>query len=343
MLQKIYQYFLRHAVESSIILIVFGVIIILLFSTLKPFNDWSFHLDSELFARFGDFIGGFIGTVFSLVGLFLLVATLRQQGNFARDQSFESSFFQLINIQRLLADEIKTSFASLSDANAQIVMRELNGRLFFSRTKSEMNLMWQGLNNENYRTFDPTNDKEWLDKELYHFDYLYENHDQDCDKKKRKFIDELRPDFALSYYQISNIEWSEFQNFDMNHKLKRLYAHFFRKYHFIVSHYCRHAYHILKLAKVYEDQVKKISNGLSETEAKAHVKGYTDMFQAQLSPPELLLLFYNAFAFEKSRVLFAHYGFLENLDINDLISEDHNCLKEVSLKNRMSLFDNNLN
>ncbi len=48
----------------------------------------------------GDFVGGVIGTIFSLAGFFLLVLTLNEQNNFANKERFESKFFDLLKLHR---------------------------------------------------------------------------------------------------------------------------------------------------------------------------------------------------------------------------------------------------
>ena len=51
--------------------VLFGIIVILFFLLSSPFNDGSFNRNAELFGQYGDFIGGFIGTVFTLPGFYL--------------------------------------------------------------------------------------------------------------------------------------------------------------------------------------------------------------------------------------------------------------------------------
>lgn len=54
----------------------------------------------------GDFIGGVIGTIFSLAGFFMLFLTLVDQGKSFRLERFESKFFELIKLHRDNIDEI---------------------------------------------------------------------------------------------------------------------------------------------------------------------------------------------------------------------------------------------
>lgn len=50
--------------------------------------------------QLGDFVGGYIGTFFALVGVVLLVATLRNQRGSAQQLSFETKYFELIKMHR---------------------------------------------------------------------------------------------------------------------------------------------------------------------------------------------------------------------------------------------------
>lgn len=60
--------------------------------------------------QFGDFIGGVVGTIFSLAGVILLIWTLREQReNFHRER-LESNFFELIKFHRENVNELSYSY-----------------------------------------------------------------------------------------------------------------------------------------------------------------------------------------------------------------------------------------
>ena len=75
----------------AVLILIFGVIVIIYYATMKPFNDWSFIRNSELFAHYGEFIGGFIGTLFTIIGIILLYKTLisQQKAFESQDSSFK--------------------------------------------------------------------------------------------------------------------------------------------------------------------------------------------------------------------------------------------------------------
>lgn len=59
--------------KLAMLLSVIGGLTIVYFCFFRTaFNDYSFHINPELASNFGDFIGGFVGPLFSLAGVFLL-------------------------------------------------------------------------------------------------------------------------------------------------------------------------------------------------------------------------------------------------------------------------------
>ena len=84
-----------------------GLLLILIFSFAKAFNDGSGVLNANLANNFGGFIGGLVGPIFSLAGFLLLYETIiaqrqsfdKQQESF-EIQQFETKFFELIQFHR---------------------------------------------------------------------------------------------------------------------------------------------------------------------------------------------------------------------------------------------------
>lgn len=64
-------------------------------------------LNSELAARYGDFIGGYFGTVALIVSVALVVVTYRNQAFHAKVSEFESQFFELLRYHRDNMTEIE--------------------------------------------------------------------------------------------------------------------------------------------------------------------------------------------------------------------------------------------
>src|SRR5690554_470101 len=93
-------------------------------------------VDLEKFAQIGDFIGGFIGTIFSFVGLILLIDTLRSQLNDSKKnreliniQQFENTFYELLNLHNRNIEKIE-----LYD----VFGNPVRGKSFFDIKKEEL-------------------------------------------------------------------------------------------------------------------------------------------------------------------------------------------------------------
>lgn len=84
-----------------------GLLLIIIFSFSKAFNDGSGVLNADLANNYGQFIGGLVGPIFSLAGFLLLYETIVAQRISFNDQQrsfeiqqFETKFFELIRIHR---------------------------------------------------------------------------------------------------------------------------------------------------------------------------------------------------------------------------------------------------
>jgi hypothetical protein len=96
---------------------------------------------------------------------------------------------------------------------------------------------------------------------------------------------------------------------------QRGYEQFHSRYRGVLDHYFRNLYHIVKFVD---------RSGIEDP------KQYTSLVRAQLSPPELLLLFYNgASAFgEKFKPLIEKFALLEQLPDTELPNIGHKALYE---------------
>lgn len=66
--------------------------------------DW---INIEKSAQIGDFIGGVVGTIFSLSAFLLLALTFYEQTKFAKRERFESKFFDLLKLHRENVSELE--------------------------------------------------------------------------------------------------------------------------------------------------------------------------------------------------------------------------------------------
>lgn len=85
----------------SVLFVVFGMVLsVVFFVIISGEKTYGSPLDMPTTGQVGDFIGGVIGTTFSLAGTILLILTLTQQSHFQFRENFESKFFKLLELQR---------------------------------------------------------------------------------------------------------------------------------------------------------------------------------------------------------------------------------------------------
>jgi hypothetical protein len=88
-----------------------GVIIILYFIYKSTLDGYSIDLKTgtnyETTGQFGDFIGGFVGTLFALSGTILIFLSFWEQNKQNQRENFESSYFEMIRLHRSNVSELK--------------------------------------------------------------------------------------------------------------------------------------------------------------------------------------------------------------------------------------------
>lgn len=125
----------------SLVLTIFGAIIFLTFIGELTYEGWvNFHtINSERAGQTGDFIGGIVGSIFTLVGIVLLYETLslqRQEFVESRkvflNQQFENKYFSLIE----LYNNIVQSF------HFETGLESFKGKEFFVKKKEQTLAMY---------------------------------------------------------------------------------------------------------------------------------------------------------------------------------------------------------
>ena len=286
---------------------------------------------------FGDKFG-FINSLFSglaLTGIIISIYFQQKELSLQRnelvetreefkDQNFQTSFFNLLKTQRQLADEISTKVWHLKTYDSFRSI-ELKGRLFFNQSKSELSRIIQALNSENYTDF-----TEW-NEYMEHYESPADHMEDAALTKSRKLS------YTLKYYSISKETWEKSK--DLNPiKLAHLsYGIFFTKFHFAMGHYFRHLYHIFNFLEEKENERKELKEETDYIEIEKEFKTFANFVQAQMTTPELFLLFYNSLSFPKLQRLLIKYNILENLTIEDLLQKEHNCIDGINLKSRSDI------
>jgi len=87
----------RNTIEIWITIV--GLSIITLVFSAKVYRETD-TLNIEGAAQLGDFVGGFIGTIFTLISVLLLYSTLKDQRTASTIEKFETKYFELIKMHR---------------------------------------------------------------------------------------------------------------------------------------------------------------------------------------------------------------------------------------------------
>jgi len=341
-LKKFINFIEKNLERIAIYTLIFGTLTILVFTIKTPFNDWSFNADPELFGLYGNFIGGFVGTLFSLVAVFFLYKTLIAQQETLNSQDiaiknqqenyeiirFETTFFNLLKTQQEITVSIKSNFSSL-DNDFSTKVHSVNGREFFAYSKSELANIWKVINNDTYLGSFDESEIMLLKHEVEELT----NPDSpkftvDADHQAMLIFEKEKLRLTNKQYQISKEYWERVHKTKTTNKLEAAYGLFFQRYHYVIGHYFRHLYHLINFVQQFEN---------SQPALRGFSKKYIDFIQAQMSSYEMMLLFYNAISFPKLLKLLITYNFLENLAVEDLIDKTHNCISGITLKERNRL------
>jgi len=316
----------------AVIILIIGISTIIIFAFIKPFNDWSFCINSELFGQYGDFIGGFIGTLFSLVAVIFLYKTLTTQKKSLNKQEeafrinqFETTFFNLLKTQQEIVGSNKAYFISLNNKLKEVPYNS-HARENFIYSKAELLKIWESIKqNEYLGSFDKSEVKTILNKiemleDSSRPDYISEDV---TENEKEEIIHEENLRLTNREYQITKAKWKYIKNENPENRIKLISELFFDKYQYVFGHYYRHLYCIISFVNQFEK---------SDFGDKKLAKKYIDFIQAQMSSIELMLLFYKAILSPELLILLIDYKFFKNLKVEDLIHESHNRISGINLK-----------
>lgn len=220
-----------------------------------------------------------------------------------KEQNFQTTFFNLLKTQRQLADEINCKIFFLRSYDQEIDSTVV-GRQFFITSKHEMKRIIKALENKKYIKYtkwDEYDDYEYQPQSSWEAEDLTENR---------------QVAFTFYNYNISSDIFDNYKKSSTFDKSLIVYNIFFEKYRYVIGHYFRHLYHILNFLEKYE----KVQNDSVE---KKEILNFSNYIQAQMSTPEMFLLYYNCLKFLKMKNLVIKYNLLENLSLKDLISQDH--------------------
>lgn len=229
-------------------------------------------------------------------------------------QKFENTFFQLSSLQQELLNSIHHKFTMIKLIDGMEKEKNevvIQGRNFFNFVETDFKELYSFINRtiKNGRIKDTDANDSQIDRMLY--EYSIDNN---------------------FFYNTTN----EYQNINLRDdtQLTRfLYGKIFHSIQHKTSHYFRHLYSILKFIDSSKKQeLALVTVSVEQTEIVNRFQQYANFLQAQLSPSELFLIFYNALRFPKMKALIEEYAFLENLPVELLISKEHQSWYKMKFK-----------
>lgn len=247
----------------KIICFIFGiltitVILFILFN--EVYFNFSYKIDVDLASKFGIFFGGFIGTLFSILSVLLLIYTITSQYIETSKNRAKDHFFKMLDYHTENVRSIKVS--SLEAAKANIIEE---GRRAFVVYKIQFKRLLQAVNSTNADLSLNLTPKEKIDIAYICFFY----------GQSETWIDFIQGKLSC-HTEGDVIAVKMLEKVQENEKLK-----LGRTNQTELSSYFRNMYNAIKL--VDGDPY------LSQKEKTDLVK----IYRAQLSNPELYILFFN--------------------------------------------------
>lgn len=234
--------------KASIYVFITIVFLILSFFVFVS-NRWStfdttLPIDTEKWGQFGDFVGGTLGVILSLISVVLIAWTFQTQNKTAETQRFNDLFFELLHLYRSQVHEMSSKFVDVQlgkNDNGDMVKRiksivECNDKDFFEVEKGKIQQNYTSQKNYDkniqtasqlYQSFYADN----IDKMSAYFRTLYRIYDLlDNSKLDEQHIKE--------YLKIVRAQLTESELFFIRYNAMTEYGKKFVKY--------INKYHILK-------------------------------------------------------------------------------------------------
>lgn len=317
-------------------IICISILIILLWIVSWIYVDLKFPSDAKNYVSdrgaFGDKFG-FVNSIFSgaaLAGIILSIFLQRHELSLQRkelidtrnefsEQNFQTTFFNLLKTQRQIIEEIDAEIWRLIDLDREVSER-VNGRRFMVKSKREMTKLLRIIEKKKFVSYHP-----WDEEEYYSY---YPSSPEDHDE----LVKSRQAGFTLKIYSVNKEKFNTISPKSSEEIMKFVYGSFLNRYHYTIGHYFRHFYHILVLLEERESEIQKTD---SKKEQKEDIQKYSGFIQAQMSVPEMFLIYYNCSVFPKLKRLVVKYNILENLNKEDLIDISHaDLVPEIHLKSR---------
>lgn len=210
----------------------------------------------------GDFIGGVIGSVWALAGVFLYFSALKLQQQELKSQReematsqrlldqqlFEGTFFNLLKAQENIRDNIKAQFPKIEFKafSLSVSQYEVYGINFFNIARTEYQAIYNFVASHEYKGTSIHGINEDIENQIGSF----------YDKFNDIIINEELWDTIkyYAYYEcLGTLYGSNEKTFKTIHESGNerqicAYAYwlFYHRYEYCLGHYCRHFYNIIK-------------------------------------------------------------------------------------------------
>lgn len=285
---------------------VFGIIgtisfFIIVFNKSYHFNE-SPIIDPNLASQFGDFFGGFVGTLFSILSVFLLIYTILHQNKESQKTALETNFFRMIDYHNQNVNQLKIAHLD-STRKAEIS----DGRRAFVQFKIQIHRLFEIVRQINIKkNYNLTNEQI---ADIVYIIFYY-----GIDGSWVNFIESKLERYTPIHKELAD-EIQVRINLNPNLKIGRTNQT-------NLSTYFRNMYNAIKLV----DE----SKNLNELQKKELIK----IYRAQLSNPELYVLFFNVLSRFgkkwKENKYITKYQLLKNIPNNycdDYIPNDYFSMK----------------
>lgn len=272
--------------------LIFGLIGIISFFFIIFNNSYHFNnthtIDPNLASQFGDFFGGFVGTIFSILSVFLLIYTILHQNRESNKAALETNFFRMVDYHNQNVNQLK--IAHLDSTKPNDVSE---GRRAFVQFKIQIHRLFEVINKI-------VQDKKYsLTKEQI-ADIVYIIFYYGIDGSWVSFIETKLERYSPIHKELANEIQSRI-NLNPNLKIGRTNQT-------NLSTYFRNMYNAIKLV----DQSKSLN--------KKEKRELINIYRAQLSNPELYVLFFNILSRFgkkwKENKYITTYEFLKNIPHN---------------------------
>lgn len=256
-MKKIKFFYKNFQFETIVLAVGLVVMHIILFSS--AFREGSIERESA--GQFGDFVGGYVGTLFALASVLILTNTLKTQKTSDNLQKFETRFFELIRFQRDNVNEMELDKKMGRRVFVTMIREFREAHIFVKKVAEEMNESFdqKTLISIAYYAFYigvGPNSRRSLRETLIH-------------QYPREFVDQL-------IIVLSSSTNQDIVKKNRNFKFRPFGGHFSR-----LGHYFRHLYQIVKYVDDQEIEIGK-------------KKEYVKILRAQLTVHEQALFYLNS-------------------------------------------------